>query len=123
MIAMYVGIQNRQLQYPFQVERIPINIMNTEIDKYYLCINKLNMIAYMTILTNLRRQVFSRNAPTHPAKLTTKTTPPAITITSEILRITSYTFSTLTEPVACHLSTNAYKPTPIRSPPNNCMII
>lgn len=59
------------------------------------------------LLTNFRRQVFSRKAPTQPAKLTIKTTPPAITITKEIFNTTSYTFSTLTDPVACHLSTNA----------------
>lgn len=97
--------------------------MNTIINRLLdITLIKLSNIIHLLILTNLRRQVFSRNAPTHPAKLTTKTTAPAITITSEILRITSYTFSTLTEPVACHLSTNAYKPTPIRSPPNNYII-
>lgn len=78
----------------------------------YIVINK-------KLLTNLRRQVFSLRAPTHPAKLTMKITPPAITITREMFKITSYTVSTFTKPVACHLSTNAYNPTPINSPPKS----
>lgn len=73
----------------------------------------------MTNLTNLSKHVFSLKAPTHPAKLTINTTPPMITITSDIFNITSYTVSNFTHPVNCHLSTKAYKPIPINKPPNN----
>lgn len=39
--------------------------------------------------TNFSRHVFSLKAPTHPAKLTMKTTPPIITITRDMFKITS----------------------------------
>lgn len=49
----------------------------------------IEKLFHVNELTNLRRHVFSRRAPTHPAKLTTKTTPPAISITKEMFKTTS----------------------------------
>ena len=41
----------------------------------------------------LKRHIFSRKAPIHPAKLTIKTMPPNIINTNARLKITSNTFS------------------------------
>lgn len=63
--------------------------------------------------------MFSRRAPTNPAKLTIKTMAPNIINTNDTLSIISYTVSTFTKPVALYLSQNAYNPIAINNDPNN----
>lgn len=90
---MFAGIQNQLLPHPFPEGKTPEDTKNTK--KHYfvnhICFKlvKRNYLEHYVKLTNLRRHVFSRRAPTHPAKLTMNTTAPAINITRDIFKTTS----------------------------------
>ena len=88
----YGEIQNQWLRRPSQAKKSPRdtkNTMDTKVIWFCYSVKKTYVTNMYELLTNLRRQVFSRSAPTHPAKLTINTTPPAITITREMFRTTS----------------------------------